>query len=527
MKSLHPFQSDFFIKLLFIFACLASSAFVLNYASQPIIDEHGFRQTQTAITAFYLLQNGINFSYWTPVLGEPWSIPFEFPIFQYVLAISSKLFNTPLDSTGRILSWFFTLCCLLPLGKFLSNCGVEKRTVWIVLALFISAPIHVFWGSSCLMESAALFFTLCAIYIGHWVYKNTFSVLFVLAFIIFLLLALLQKSTTVLPVLLAVSLMLCVDVVCNRRQAFVFTKRGLALVLSIILCVLVAALWVKYTDLVKSKNPFGGYITSDALFGWNFGTVGDRFSRRLWSTIIWIRLFRFNLFGVFGLLAVLCSIKYAQAHERKLLLLALFVGFAHPFIFTNLHSVHEYYQMSCLVYFVIALGLALQVLLKRTDAYSKHLSSLIIAVFVVSNVYVFCTRYVSERTEPITVENDRTLSIAQYIRSTLTPEQTFILYGFGWSSEVAFYAERKSISVPGWGDLPIQVAKNPQRFLSSPPAMLLVCEDKPAAELILAIVVCMNRQWLKLVAKCIYQRKIKPSLSTRHLNRVVQRLLST
>ena len=40
----------------------------------------------------------------TLVLGPPWSIPIEFPLYQWNVAAAVKIFNTPLDQTGRFFS---------------------------------------------------------------------------------------------------------------------------------------------------------------------------------------------------------------------------------------------------------------------------------------------------------------------------------------------------------------------------------------------------------------------------------------
>jgi len=45
----------------------------------PLLGMHSFRQTYTAITAYWLMQGSPWFHYETPVLGAPWSIPYEFP----------------------------------------------------------------------------------------------------------------------------------------------------------------------------------------------------------------------------------------------------------------------------------------------------------------------------------------------------------------------------------------------------------------------------------------------------------------
>jgi hypothetical protein len=45
---------------------------------QPLLDPFSFRQTQTALTTYWLVRGGPIFAYETPMGGYPWSIPFEF-----------------------------------------------------------------------------------------------------------------------------------------------------------------------------------------------------------------------------------------------------------------------------------------------------------------------------------------------------------------------------------------------------------------------------------------------------------------
>src|SRR5690242_6357999 len=64
---------------------LHSGYWLVAGINQPIADLHQFRQTQTAITAYWMAKGGPWLAYETPVLGYPWSIPFEFPVYQYLL----------------------------------------------------------------------------------------------------------------------------------------------------------------------------------------------------------------------------------------------------------------------------------------------------------------------------------------------------------------------------------------------------------------------------------------------------------
>jgi hypothetical protein len=63
--------------LLFL-VCLQVYAFVAGMGwSNTILDAHGFRQTQTALTTYFMIGQAPKLAYETPVLGPPWSIPLE------------------------------------------------------------------------------------------------------------------------------------------------------------------------------------------------------------------------------------------------------------------------------------------------------------------------------------------------------------------------------------------------------------------------------------------------------------------
>jgi hypothetical protein len=68
--------------MLFAVSFIVSACFTFHFLSKPILEGNGFRQAQTALTSYYLIKNGFSFSYWTPVIGQGWSVPFEFPIYQ-------------------------------------------------------------------------------------------------------------------------------------------------------------------------------------------------------------------------------------------------------------------------------------------------------------------------------------------------------------------------------------------------------------------------------------------------------------
>jgi hypothetical protein len=83
-------QSSAFSKvaiLLFVCVALCSLWALTREWGKPLLDLHSFRQTQTAISAYYMVGNpSVFLDYITPVLGKPWRIPMEVPFYQWIFA---------------------------------------------------------------------------------------------------------------------------------------------------------------------------------------------------------------------------------------------------------------------------------------------------------------------------------------------------------------------------------------------------------------------------------------------------------
>ena len=132
-------------------ALLIHSFGVLVYRwDWPMVGLHGFRETQTAMTAYWF---GPMFDYQTPLMGPPWTIPFELPLMQWVTWLVWHL-GVPLDAAGRVVSWSFGMLVLLPLGRISAKLTIDSYAACI---LYMASPIYLFWTTSFLIDSTALF----------------------------------------------------------------------------------------------------------------------------------------------------------------------------------------------------------------------------------------------------------------------------------------------------------------------------------------------------------------------------------
>ena len=120
-----------------------------------------YRQAQTALSAYFIKQEGdFSIAYPTPVLGKPWSIPMEFPLYQWSVVITSKVTGLGLTKSGRAVSLACFYLTLPALFLLLRRWEVALGRRWLVLAVVVTCPLYIFYGRAFLIETMALMFAL-------------------------------------------------------------------------------------------------------------------------------------------------------------------------------------------------------------------------------------------------------------------------------------------------------------------------------------------------------------------------------
>ena len=68
------------------------------------------------------------------MVGAPWSIPLEFPIYQWIVALI-RFMGIPIDVGGRLISFAFFIGCLVPLRMLFRTLGLKTETFLICAIL--------------------------------------------------------------------------------------------------------------------------------------------------------------------------------------------------------------------------------------------------------------------------------------------------------------------------------------------------------------------------------------------------------
>lgn len=447
-----------------ISTAIIASWIAFRYAKQPLLEAHGFRQTQTALTSYWMIHEGWQLDYQTPVAGYPWSIPFEFPLFQSLVALISQIGGFHLDPVGRLVSFGFLIACAWPAFKITRQLGIPSDAAWVFCALLWSSPIYLFWGRTFMIETAATFFTLMGIHFGIDLFDSRPRWRSALFFAFWITLGLLQKITTAAPIIIIVCLIMLFKYLKTFGLKFPSWRYILIILAAFVIPVFIAGLWAYYTDAIKQQNPLGISLTSTTprITKWTFGTFEQRMDFNVLKTIFWDRVFRSNAGGILGVIVLLGVFLFGEKHIKTTVFVCLTFFIAPIAFFTNLHFIHDYYQASSTLYLIGALAISVVHLFPRITTRSL-IVPFITLIFVVCNLFYFSKGYAQNLR--LSLSDSTILKIGNVIRRYTPTESGIVVFGADWSSEIAYYSERKSFTVPEFFDNYDDVWNNPSPYL--------------------------------------------------------------
>jgi hypothetical protein len=426
----------------------AVAALWLRTSGEPLIDQHSFRQCQTAITAEWFnfghpVHSFLNYE--TPEFGAPWQVPFEFPLYQAIAAGLSQGLGLPLTNCGRLLSGLVFLLTLFPLYSLTQGLRLGRRFFYLAAVLLVCSPYYLYWSRAFMIESTAVFLGFAfvaaverAAATAHWKWWGLAGVLSVACVLV--------KATTYpsFAVASAAVVLLKKPPGCDRPALRALVK-PLAILLGLeLISELFLAAWTAHADAIKARGFLTATLTSQALHDWNFGTLRQKLDRNLWQEIIWDR----TLPAIFGSLWVvgfgLAAALVCRGRDVALLT-GLVVLFLIPIaLFTNLHKVHVYYQYANAFWLILALALAVTVwsrqvpLIISLAAIFLIVSAQLVGFYRGGNYY-----WMRLKTSPA-------LAAAEVVKARVPQNSSLLILGDDWSPEVACLSGRRALYLPNW-----------------------------------------------------------------------------
>ena len=426
----------------FLVLALTVLASLFRNWDASLLDRHEFRQTQTALSAYWMREEGWSLAYPLPVFGPPWSAPFEFPLYQGAVAGVAKLTGCSIESAGRAVSVGAFFAALPALAGLLAAAGMPTRTRWVALAAVLVTPVYLFYARTVLIETTALCLALwflhtyvCGLETRRWPWVLTAAGFGALAAMV--------KVTTVVPAATAGGIWALAALwrAVRSREPAAIVRTGAALLLPVLVMGGAAWWWVEYADAVKAANPLAAHLRSSILGTWTFGSLHQRLDSAAWQALG--RQITYTTCGLWAAGLAVVSGVFAPRRHRLVALAAAAAYAAGPLCFFNLYFVHDYYFCANAAFLAVSLGVLVAGLWENPRV--PRVASVLVALLI-GGLQILGFRHGLDfyfRNRP-----PGPPPIAAAVRAVVPPEQSVLLLNWHWNPQLLFYVERKALMLP-------------------------------------------------------------------------------
>lgn len=407
---------------------------------------HEFRQTQTAVSAAFI-QREHNFSlaYPTPILGKPWSVPFEFPLYQWTVVATSNTTGLPITQAGRLVSIICFYLTLPALYLLLRRLKVAPAHCLVALSFVVLCPLYIFYARAVLIETMALMF-------GCW-YAVTLPLALEKRRLGWLLLvnaagagAGLVKVTTFLIFLAPAFVWSLHQLWLARPGPAPRDWRPLLRTFGWLAAAHAGSFiatywWVHFADAVKALNLSARELQSAGLTSWNFGT-GRRFDPGLWSSIWKIISQEITPPGVLLAGGTLAAV---LAHRRRWAIATLIGLWGGVLLtFPVLYALHDYYHVASAFLPMLALGLV-TVATFQSARLPRVLAFGVWFCLLASQTRTFLDFYYFNY--PLYRDGGSGGGLAEGLREVLRPDEVIVVAGDDWSSIFPYFTGRRALMI--------------------------------------------------------------------------------
>jgi hypothetical protein len=457
-----------------------------------------FRQAQTAISAFFIqAENNFSLAYPTPVLGKPWSIPMEFPLYQWCVVWLSNATGWSLTVSARLLSAASFYAVLPALYRLLGRLEVKPGHRLMALAVVLGSPLYIFYSRSFLIEAMALAFAAWFLvafletmarrdwrWLGLAVFCGSAAALVkVTTFMVWCLPAAIYGGWLLLRAWRS-----------GRRDGTMGSTLAWGLACSLPVLA-VAWWWVRVSDGIKVLNAAGADLVSSRLSAYNFGLWSDRFSPEIWG-----RLFgKWNAAvmpaGLAAIVLLLVGL-FLRSHRQPVIWgLGLFFGA--QLVFPQLYAMHDYYFYAAGVGLLVATGCGLAGLLD--SKVPRPLTWLVWGVVIIGSLNAYRTGYYQEQR----LVGPGGTGLSDAIRNTSPRDSVLIVMGDDWNSMLPYYSQRRALMVRR--DLEHNASYLDRAF-----------EDLRGEDIFALVVTGTQRDNHEFIAKARERFKLDPSVTLTH-----------
>ncbi len=403
-----------------------------------------FRESQTAISAYYIQQNhDFSLAYPTPVLGKPWSVPMEFPLYQWTVVGLSNATGLDLTMAGRTVSLACFYLTLPAIFLLLGRLGLARPQRWLALGFVLTCPLYIFFARAFLIETMALMFSAWFL-VAFLRAVEQRSASGLLGANLFGAAAGLVKVTTFMLFLLPAGLAAGLALWSVRPRPAVPGWKPVAgvagwITAGVLAPFAVTLAWLRFADATKQLNPSAQFLMSGNLTDFNFGTAASRFS----SETLHAHWQHLATAAVWPPVLVIVALAAGTLSRRwwRPLLLCLGCYVAALVIFPVLYAVHDYYGVANVVFLLAALGFALAGL--GESRLPRWATALVVLAVMAGQIGLYLRTYYPGQKQI----SPGVSGLTSALREITDRDDVLVIAGEDWSSVTPYFAQRRALMI--------------------------------------------------------------------------------
>ena len=443
-------RQTIFLIVLFCVALGAHFHFATRSWQYRFMIGHEFRQAQTALIAHYIdKENNFTPDYSVPLLGKPWALPLEFPLYEWGVVGLSRATGWPQFQAARTISLASFYLTLPALFLLLGQLGLPRPRRLFVLACVLACPVYLFYSRAVLIDPTALLF----------------SVWFLVAFTRML------APPAAAPRADARWAWLSLVVLCGTAAGLIkslvwfvwvipaaaygtwrlwrdWRTGGLHPALrtfawgvgSVIVPFAVAIWWAQHTDAIKATHTSAFIFTSRNLAVGNYGTfsLAAHFSAETWRNLLacWQQsLLPPWLFALF----VLPGLAFLTAWRTRIAgAIALFL--AAQMSIPLAYALQDYYFYAANAFAAAAVAF---VFLGLLDRLPRGIATSLLLVPLIA----FFATYRASYFPWAQIKSPGGSGLTEALKAYTPPGSVIVVAGADWSAIIPYYAERKALMI--------------------------------------------------------------------------------
>jgi 4-amino-4-deoxy-L-arabinose transferase-like glycosyltransferase len=321
---------------------------------------------------------------------EPWGekAVFDLPVYQYLIAYFSKLFNQDPLVSVRYVNLFLWMITAFFGYRLCENMG-HRFSGLIFTALFASSPLFIHYFSVPLPDNLAIALSVMATaillrYKESWLgFAFAFPLLVIASAI---------KSPVAFVFIVFLTSYIFLSSSAEQYNFIYFLRKHASLIIFLICCLLATTALEIYRGRLLS-----GINGQNHIWGWYFGSLPLRLSHDFWQTLI----NRFNLWVppyflyAYMAISVISAVKYPSMKVMAVVISALLAFFSGWLIFSNVYMIHDYYEMPVAIIMFVSVAVSASQLIER-NIKNKHLADKMTIIVPVLTLMIFFYQLASQ-----------------------------------------------------------------------------------------------------------------------------------